>query len=410
MSDIDAIMDGQAPVPGYDFRVNPEYRDLIFPPTVDEITLLRSSLLSDGCRHALVFGPSGYLLDGHNRLRICLEDSIAFTVGEVNGLANQNAERLWIVRNQIGRRNLSKSQLSMLVTDAEPLIEAEKQAAKDRMTSGANQYSPPEKVPEGSKGDARDIIGREFGVSGPLVDRARAVVKYGDKENIKANFDFDSLGTLQGAEYPRNGKTRLWIFDGQHRLKALMELDLGDWVCDVLVHLTIKDDKAAALQFLQIGNTKNLNNYEKFRQEIISENDIAIGVTEILERRDIKATQTQTDGGVCCVATLKRLFVIDEGETLGETLDTATAAWGRTAGALDGKLLDGIGRVLRAVNGNIDREKFVVKLAKFPGGAPGVIGKARIFRDLNKVSMTKSVSAIVVGAYNTGRRTGRIEV
>ncbi|MFZ7126375.1 MAG: hypothetical protein ACOWWM_09520 [Desulfobacterales bacterium] len=41
--------------------------------------------------------------------------------------------------------------------------------ARERMTSGVNQYTPPEKLPEANKGDARDQAGKAVGVSGRVV-------------------------------------------------------------------------------------------------------------------------------------------------------------------------------------------------------------------------------------------------
>ncbi|MEW6489821.1 MAG: hypothetical protein AB1578_18170 [Thermodesulfobacteriota bacterium] len=40
--------------------------------------------------------------------------------------------------------------------------------ARERMESGVNQHSPPAKLPEGSKSDARDAAGKAVGVSGTL--------------------------------------------------------------------------------------------------------------------------------------------------------------------------------------------------------------------------------------------------
>lgn len=240
----------------------------------------------------------------------------------------------------------------------------------------------------------------------PLVQR-NIIPKH--LEEMKQNFDLDSIGTLQAVRYPINGKEQLWIIDGQHRLKALMDLDLGDWEVDVLLHVNVKNDEEAAQKFLNHSNSRGLSSYHKFQQELITKNPIALGVLGILKERSITPVQAQTDGGVCCVTTLKRLYSTDNGFLLGLTLDTAIAAWGKTARALDGKLLDGLAYVLRSFRGELDIASLTVQLTKAVGGPAGIIGRARTLRDLRKMTLPKAVAEVIVGIYNVKRRSGKLE-
>ena len=52
-------------------------------------------------------------MDGHNRLSICREHGIAFEVRKIS-LPDKAAARLWVIRNQLGRRNLTPDQASYL--------------------------------------------------------------------------------------------------------------------------------------------------------------------------------------------------------------------------------------------------------------------------------------------------------
>jgi len=94
--------------------VDPKFEALIPPLTDEEVTRLERSLLTEGCRDALVvWQETGVLLDGHNRLRICQEHGVPFrTVGVC--VANRDAAEDWIDANQLGRRNLSPDVASFI--------------------------------------------------------------------------------------------------------------------------------------------------------------------------------------------------------------------------------------------------------------------------------------------------------
>jgi hypothetical protein len=86
-------------------QIDPEFRDLIPPLTADERGGLVESLLADGCRDPIVvWGET--IVDGHNRYEICTSRGIPFTTVEKSFSARDEA-MLWILRNQLSRRNVS---------------------------------------------------------------------------------------------------------------------------------------------------------------------------------------------------------------------------------------------------------------------------------------------------------------
>jgi hypothetical protein len=79
------------------------------------------------------------------------------------------------------RRQLDASQKAMAAAKARALYDRQ---AKERMQSGkgsdgsggrGHKKNPPENLPDGSSGDARDQAGKALGVSGKLVDMATVV-------------------------------------------------------------------------------------------------------------------------------------------------------------------------------------------------------------------------------------------
>lgn len=85
------------------------------------------------------------LLDGHNRYRICQKHSIAFTVRQIPLLYRADA-KIWIIRNQFARRNLTPYQRAELALVLEPLVAAkakERQAAGGKAKVLQNSGEPP---------------------------------------------------------------------------------------------------------------------------------------------------------------------------------------------------------------------------------------------------------------------------
>lgn len=97
-----------------DIRIDAEFAALIPPLTDDEQRQLEANLLADGCREPLcVWQGQNILLDGHTRYGICQQHKIPFKTVTV-ALADRRAATLWIIRTQLGRRNLKPDQASYL--------------------------------------------------------------------------------------------------------------------------------------------------------------------------------------------------------------------------------------------------------------------------------------------------------
>jgi len=88
--------------------IDQAFSRLIPPLQPEELNMLEASLMADGCRDALVTW-NDILLDGHNRLRICVDHGITFRTKAVT-LPDRTAAEDWIDTNQMGRRNLTDDQ------------------------------------------------------------------------------------------------------------------------------------------------------------------------------------------------------------------------------------------------------------------------------------------------------------
>jgi len=85
--------------------INPVFRDLIQPLTAEEFQQLEDNVLADGIRDAIVVW-NDTIIDGHNRYQLAQKHSLQFDLHEVD-FNSQDEAVLWIIDNQLGRRNLT---------------------------------------------------------------------------------------------------------------------------------------------------------------------------------------------------------------------------------------------------------------------------------------------------------------
>src|SRR5947207_16020262 len=94
--------------------VSKDIEDFIIPLSKEEFSLLENNIIKEGCREPLTVWKSKLgpvLVDGHNRFRICKKHHLSFKVKEINFISKDEA-KLWMLNNQLGRRNINPDQLS----------------------------------------------------------------------------------------------------------------------------------------------------------------------------------------------------------------------------------------------------------------------------------------------------------
>ncbi len=128
---------------------------------------LEESILSEGCREPLTVwrhGGQDVLLDGHNRWTICQAHKIACRVKVLTDkeIPDRNAAVQWILRNQLGRRNLTKEQFTLYLGK---LYNAQK---PKQGGTGANQHQKP----TGHDVRSAQQLAHEHGVNERTVRRA----------------------------------------------------------------------------------------------------------------------------------------------------------------------------------------------------------------------------------------------
>ena len=125
-----------------DIIIDPEFKALIPPLSPSERRDLEANLLDDGCLSPLaVWQDHNVLLDGHNRHEICGRHNIPCKIHQI-ALETREDAKAWIIRHQLGRRNLTESQRAMFATELEEVYSRQARQ-RQRVVGGdrGNQHS-----------------------------------------------------------------------------------------------------------------------------------------------------------------------------------------------------------------------------------------------------------------------------
>ena len=151
--------------------IDREFRDLIPPLMPEEYEGLERSIVADGCRDALVLWGD-ILVDGHNRYEICESHGIPYQTTQ-KAFESRDDAKLWMMRNQLARRNLNTIQRAEIVNKCEDAVKAK---AKEQQIRKPADFVL-EKFPEQKPIVSRDELGAMAGISGKTYEHAVAVLK-----------------------------------------------------------------------------------------------------------------------------------------------------------------------------------------------------------------------------------------
>lgn len=162
-------------------NVDTEFKNLIPPLTDDEYKGLEASILEEGCRDALILWGDT-IVDGHNRYEICTKHNIAFNTVQMD-FDSRNAVKLWMMHNQLARRNLNDFQRIEITHKCEDAV---KEEAEKIRTANLRQNAEVVKLPPRQEGKSRDILGKMAGVSGKTYEHAVKVLKEAPQDIVDA--------------------------------------------------------------------------------------------------------------------------------------------------------------------------------------------------------------------------------
>lgn len=220
--------------------------------------------------------------------------------------------------------------------------------------------------------------------------------------NIAAGFRWEAFGI---PVVSRRADLTEVILDGQHRVAAARAAGYGNTGVKVLVYTGLNRQQEAEI-FRLLNNTKALTAIDRFLAALIERKEDVVAINRIIENCGMKVVRSGERAFKAVVAA-RDVYAV-EPDALARTLAICTTAWGVRADAVDSRLVAGIGRVCIRYGSIIDMGRASKRLAKYPGGAAGVVGAARGLAHLRSKSITDAVADIVVNTYNGQTKTGQI--
>ncbi|NIN36599.1 MAG: ParB N-terminal domain-containing protein [Gammaproteobacteria bacterium] len=221
--------------------VDTEFSRLLPTLREDELAGLEQSILSDGCRDAIVVWDEQHIIiDGHHRYDICQRHGIPYTVTRLS-FATRLEVMAWIIQNQLARRNLNLVERYLLINDLCNMAGVRR---------GGDRRSQEFSNSHGDRLNGRAAIAVVFGVSDSTITRARRLAS-----------TIETLGALCGDErVVREAMTdsdpALHCGDARNLVK-LAATD-REQAADLLDGFLTGGGKSARAQLQQIQNTTTI--------------------------------------------------------------------------------------------------------------------------------------------------------
>jgi hypothetical protein len=174
-----------------DIVVKEELKAYIDPMSPEEYQALERSILTEGCRDALVLWGD-VLVDGHNRHAICSKHGLPFQTVQNPRFQSMEDVHLWMIDQHLGRRSLSDYQRGVLAlrkreigTQRRALAlqaqQAEVSSAAEAATAPAAAEAPTADVP-----DTREALARVARLSSAQVMQIEKIQKQAAPELVAA--------------------------------------------------------------------------------------------------------------------------------------------------------------------------------------------------------------------------------
>jgi len=192
-----------------DLKIDADFRALIPPLSAEEYDQLAENIAADGCTDSIAIWKDT-IIDGHNRFKICTERGIEFGIINIPNLVTREDVKIWICRNQLGRRNLSDFARVEIALKLKPMIEAK---AKEKQKKAGSVIGVRPKTDEGQNRTDQTI--------GDMAGVGKTVVR--QVEEIQAKAAPEVIAAVKAKEISINKAAAVAKKPKREQAKALKE-------------------------------------------------------------------------------------------------------------------------------------------------------------------------------------------
>lgn len=219
-------------------------------------------------------------------------------------------------------------------------------------------------------------------------------------EKMAADFRPDAVGVLTTSY--RSPK-RIHVIDGQHRYRAA-EMCAYTGAIQTMQYEGLTIPEEAAL-FRLLNETEKVSRIDQFLIRCVEQDPDSMRLAGFITAHGWSVGASATESRLSAIGSLERVFALSP-EAADSTLAVLTAAFGHRAAAVQGSLVEGLGRMLARYGRDVDLTDLAKRLAKIPGGPDGLLGNARGRKLTRTGNLSTQVAQIITNdIYNKQRRT-----
>jgi 16S rRNA G966 N2-methylase RsmD len=167
-------------------HIDAEFDALLAPLHPDDLARLEASIKADGVRESLVAWPCDgklVLVDGHNRHRIATSLGLPVKV-QRREFASRDEAKLFIIDNQLARRNVADIDRVALTERAREIVAAQAKARQIRKPESVGAKLPPQ-TEEPKEPKTRAVMAKSIGMAERTYDAHRTILEAAKTGEIK---------------------------------------------------------------------------------------------------------------------------------------------------------------------------------------------------------------------------------
>jgi len=173
--------------------VNEELKAYIDPLTPEEHEALERSILTEGCRDALVLWGD-VLVDGHNRYAICQKHGLPFQTVQNTRFQSIEDVHLWMIDQHLGRRSISDFVRGVLALRKKDIVTERRARTANASSATADADAPASSaassddasVPPPAPLNSREAIAKAARISSTQVQMIEKIQKQAAPEVVAA--------------------------------------------------------------------------------------------------------------------------------------------------------------------------------------------------------------------------------
>lgn len=266
-------------------EIDEEFESLLRPLSEEEFTELENNILADGRVRDPLIVWCGLIIDGHNRWKVIQKHpEIPFTTEEKHFEYRDDAIE-WIIRNQIGRRNLTPFERAELALRLKPELA---KAAKERQGShhfGKDAVETELSQPHEEYGRTKDKLAAIANVSSNTITKTDKILSKGSPEQISQvrsgarSMDAVYNEILDSERQPKHPKQKSEYSENRALIKQIRQ-NSEEMASEQAYEYTL-DDAITELKNLQSDYVSKVLRVLDVRRDVISGSESVVSLFDV---------------------------------------------------------------------------------------------------------------------------------